>query len=102
MFARESANSIRVSVKPHKNKEGQGTLSIVGQGSQIGESTSKVPVKMEGKEIEISFNAKYILDVLSNIEDKNIEMSFGGKINPGTIKGEGKHDYLYVIMPLRS
>jgi len=102
LFARESANSIRVSVKPHKNKEGQGTLSIVGQGSQIGESTSKVPVKMEGKEIEISFNAKYILDVLSNIEDKNIEMSFGGKINPGTIKGEGKHDYLYVIMPLRS
>jgi len=101
LFARESANSIKLSVKPNKSKEGQGVLSITGQGAQIGESVSKIPVKMDGKEIEISFNAKYILDVLPNIGEKNVEIKFGGKINPGIIKGEGKDDYVYVIMPLR-
>jgi len=102
LFARESANNIRLSLKPEKDKEGQGVLSITGQGVQIGESTSKIDVKMEGKEIEISFNAKYILDVLPNISEKNVEIKFSGAMNPGIIKGEGRGDYIYVIMPLRS
>ncbi|MDD5731436.1 MAG: DNA polymerase III subunit beta [Patescibacteria group bacterium] len=108
LFARESANSIKMSIKPEKVKEGEkeketgGILSIVGQGVQIGESISKIPVKTKGKEIEISFNAKYILDVLPNIPEKNVEIKFSGSINPCLIKGEGKQDYLYVIMPLRN
>lgn len=102
LFARESANSIKVSVKPDKAKEGTGTLMIVGQGVQVGESVNKIPVKVKGKEIEISFNAKYILDVLATIPEKNIEIKFSGSINPGVIRGEGKSDYTYVIMPLRN
>lgn len=111
LFARESANSIKINVKPEKTKEGKevkdekggsGVLSITGQGVQIGESVSKIPVKTKGKEMEVSFNAKYILDVLPNIPEKNVEIKFSGPINPGLIKGEGKQDYLYVIMPLRN
>jgi DNA polymerase-3 subunit beta len=102
LFARESANSIKITVKPDKSKEGQGTLMIVGQGVQIGESVNKIPVKVKGKELAVSFNAKYILDVLPNIPEKNIQIKFSGPINPGVIKGDGKDEYLYVIMPLRN
>ena len=102
LFARESANSIKVEVKPGKSKEGSGILSITGQGVQVGESVSKIPVKMKGKEIEISFNAKYILDALPNIPEKNVEIKFSGSINPALIQGEGKEDYIYVMMPLRN
>uniref|UniRef100_A0A7C4M2Z1 Beta sliding clamp n=1 Tax=candidate division CPR3 bacterium TaxID=2268181 RepID=A0A7C4M2Z1_UNCC3 len=102
LFARESANSIKISVKPDKNKEGIGVLSITGQGVQIGESVSKIPVKLKGKELEISFNAKYILDVLPNIPEKNVEIKFRDSISSALIQGEGKDDYLYVIMPLRN
>jgi len=108
LFARESANSIKMSIKPEKLKENDkekgtsGILSIIGQGVQIGESISKIKVMTKGKEIEISFNAKYILDVLPNIPEKNVEIKFSGSINPCLIKGEGKQDYLYVIMPLRN
>jgi DNA polymerase III subunit beta len=109
LFARESANSIKVSVKPEKikeggkgEKEGSGVLSIMGQGIQVGESVSKIKVMTKGKEIEISFNAKYILDVLPNISEKNVEIKFSGSINPCLIKGEGKQEYIYVIMPLRN
>lgn len=108
LFARESANSIKMAIKPDKvkedkgDKDGMGVLSIVGQGVQIGESVSKIKVKTKGKELEVSFNAKYILDVLPNIPEKNVEVKFSGPINPGLIKGDGKEDYLYVIMPLRN
>ena len=100
LFARESANSIKVSVKPEKDDKG--ILSIVGQGVQVGESVSKIPVKSKGKEIEVSFNAKYILDVLSTISEKNVEIKFSGANSAGLIKGEGKSDYLYIIMPLKN
>lgn len=105
LFARESANSIKVNVKPGKSKdgkEGSGVLSIIGQGVQIGESVSRIPVKVKGGEIEISFNAKYILDVLPNIPEKNVEIKFSGPINPALICGEGRQDYIYVMMPLRN
>jgi DNA polymerase-3 subunit beta len=102
LFARESANSIKVNVRPDKQKEGMGILSITGQGVQIGESVSKIPVKTKGKEVDVSFNAKFILDVLSNISEKNVEIKFSGSMSPGVITGEGKAEYLYVIMPLRN
>lgn len=102
LFARESANSIKINIKPDKNKEGVGILAITGQGNQIGESTSKITVKALGKELEVSFNAKYILDVLPNILEKKIKLKLAGKINPCLIQGDGKQDYTYVIMPLRA
>ncbi|HRY59963.1 MAG TPA: DNA polymerase III subunit beta [Patescibacteria group bacterium] len=104
LFARESANSIKVNVSFEKGKEKdeKGILSIIGQGVQVGESVSKIPVKSKGKEIEVSFNAKYILDVLSAIPEKNVEIKFSGANSAGLIKGEGKNDYLYIIMPLRN
>lgn len=100
LFAKESANSIKVAVKPES--DGMGKLVITGQGVQIGESVNEIPVKVKGKEIEVSFNAKYILDVLPNISEKSVEIKFSGNASSGLIKGDGKDDYSYVVMPLRN
>lgn len=100
LFAKESANSIKLGVKI--TEDGKGKLLITGQGVQIGESVNEIPVKAKGKDLEISFNAKYILDVLPNIPEKSIEIRFAGSASPGLIQGEGNKDYTYVIMPLKN
>jgi DNA polymerase-3 subunit beta len=96
LFARESANSINIFVRS------KGKIEVSATSAQVGDSSSTIDAEVEGKDGEISFNGKYILDVLSNIKEENISFEISGKLNPGVIRLVGKSDYTYIIMPLRS
>jgi len=96
LFARESANSVNIFVRS------KGKIEVNATSSQIGDSTSVIEAEVSGKDGEISFNSKYILDVLSNIKEERVEFEISGKLNPGVVRPEGRKDYTYIIMPLRS
>jgi DNA polymerase-3 subunit beta len=96
LFARESANSVNIFVRS------KGKIEINATSSQIGDSSSVVSAEVSGKDGEISFNSRYILDVLGNLKDDKIEFEISGKLNPGVIRPEASKDYTYIIMPLRS
>ena len=96
LFARESANSVNIFVRS------KGKIEVNATSSQIGDSTSVIEAEVSGKDGEISFNSKYILDVLSNIKEERVEFEISGKLNPGVVRPEGSKDYTYIIMPLRS
>lgn len=96
LFAKESANSVNIFVRS------KGKIEVNATSSQIGDSSSTVDAEVTGKDGEISFNSRYILDVLSNLKDEKVEFEISGKLNPGVIRPEGSKDYTYIIMPLRS
>lgn len=96
LFGRESGNSINISLNT------KGKIEVTANSAQLGESDSIIESAVEGKDGEISFNGKYILDVLSNLKDEKVDFEISGKLNPGVIKPAGKKDYTYIIMPLRS
>ncbi len=96
LFAKENANSINLNIKS------KGKIEVSANSSQIGESSSFVEATVEGKEGDISFNSKYLIDVLNNIKEQKVSFEMSGKLNPGVIKPEGDKDYTYIIMPLRS
>ena len=96
LFAKESANSVTLYVKA------KGGIEIKAVSAQIGESDSTVKAEVVGKDGEITFNSKYLLDVLSNLKSNKIVFEMTGKLNPGVVKTEKGDDYVYIIMPLRS
>ena len=53
---------------------------IISCTSQVGDAKEEVIVETEGKELEIGFNPKYLLDALKVIEDEEIYMDFGTNI----------------------
>jgi DNA polymerase-3 subunit beta len=95
-FARESANSMKLSFLPEKNE-----LKIAANSAAVGENISTVEGKVEGVSNEINFNAKYVLDALGNLSSQNVKVSIAGSLSPGVIRPEGVEDYLYIVMPLR-
>lgn len=95
LFSGESVGSINVEISP------KGRISARSSSSQFGESSSSCEAEVSGKEVEIVFNSKYILDVLANLSGE-IEIEVNGKLNPGVIKKFGDNSYIYVIMPLRA
>jgi DNA polymerase III subunit beta len=66
----------------------------------LGEAKEEVKIEYTGEnEMSIGFNPKYIIDVLKNIKEEEIEMEVNDYNKPGVIrKGE---EYIYVVLPMQ-
>src|SRR5690606_30103507 len=64
IFARDSAYSGRLWVKPPKSSSEPGEVFIVGRSAERGDNEGMVDASVEGEELDISFNIKYLIDVL--------------------------------------
>lgn len=94
LFARDSANVIRV-------KAQQGAVVLSATTNEVGDSRAEMPADVDGSEIQIAFNARYVLDALGVIGEDEVELLFDGPLSPGLLRPPGKEHYLYVIMPVR-
>lgn len=95
VLAREGSNNVI------RFEFADGVLSITSN-SEMGKIDERVPVSIDGKEIKISFNAKYILDVLKNVEDSEINMMLNTEVSPCVVKKEGTGAYEYLILPVQT
>ena len=78
-----------------------GALVLSATTNEVGDSKAEMPADVEGSEIQIAFNARYVLDALGVIGEDQVELLFDGPLSPGLIRPPGKEHYLYVIMPVR-
>lgn len=76
-------------------------LISITSNNEIGAIAEKVPAKLTGKDIKISFNAKYIHDVLRATTDDFIKINFNGELSPCTIESAKAADYLFLVLPVR-
>ena len=68
----------------------------------LGEAHDEVEIDYRGDELEIGFNASYLLEVLRNMPVDEIEMAFKTAERATTIEpADSDLDYLCLIMPLR-
>jgi len=74
---------------------------IITSNSEVGKVHEEIDIEIEGEDISIAFNSKYLLDVLKIIEDKYIYIDFMTSINPGLIRPEEDTNYKYLILPVR-
>lgn len=99
LFARDSANIVRVHVLPGEG-EGSGRLVVTASSAEMGDNVGEIDAEVDGGEIEIAFNARYLLDVLSVIHSPQIALETSTPSSPGVIKPVGTEDFLHVIMPM--
>lgn len=74
---------------------------IITSNAELGASREEISTNLEGKEISIAFNPKYLLEALRVIDDEEIFIQFISPLTPCTIcPKEGDH-YKYLILPIR-
>ena len=76
-------------------------INMTSVDSESGQATEDVNVEYSGKEIEIGFNAKYILEMVSNLNDENVILQFNDSSSPLIVKEENSPNLIYVLMPMR-
>jgi len=94
LFSKDAANVV-------KFKTEGGKLTLTANTSEVGQNVAAVDARIEGQDLQVAFNSKYLLDVLAIIGSEEVQLGFTGPLNPGLIKPVGKDNYLYIIMPVR-
>lgn len=74
---------------------------IISCTSQIGDAKEEVVVETSGKELEIGFNPKYMLDALKAVDDEEVYLDFGSNISPCIIHSVVDDTYTYMVLPVR-
>jgi len=90
-------NEVKFIIDPVKK-----LIQISAQNSDIGESKSDLPAKVEGDSIEVSFNHKFLIDGILNIKSPEIMFDLSEKDGPCVLKPAGTADYIYVVMPIKA
>ncbi len=78
------------------------TLHLEAITPDLGEARDELQLQYEGGELQIAFNANYLLEVLRNMPAGEVRMSFKTAERATTIQPtDAELDYLCLIMPLR-
>ncbi len=75
------------------------TLSVTSP--ENGTAAEEVPGAYSSDEFEIGFNARYLLDILGEIEGDSVELHLADASAPTLIREGDKAQALYVLMPMR-
>ena len=100
IFARDNANSANLRVKPALNPGEPAEVLIVGKSAERGDSEGMLDATAEGEPLDISFNIRYLIDVLRVITEERVVFQSNGPENPGVLKPENRDDFTHVIMPM--
>lgn len=74
---------------------------IITSNSQLGKVREELNINLQGGEIQIAFNSKYLLDVLKNIEDDEVKLEMTSGVSPCVIKCKNTDNSKYLVLPVR-
>ena len=66
-----------------------------------GEGNEKIKAEFNNDNLNISFNSKYLIDIASEIEDKNLKINLKDSVSPVLIEDLSDKNSYYVIMPMK-
>lgn len=74
---------------------------IITSNTEFGTLYEEIKIDIEGKELEIAFNPKYLIEALKAIDDEKIIIQFMTGLSPCIIRGIDNDSYKYLILPLK-
>ena len=76
-------------------------IQLSVNSSSSGEGKEVLKGDYQNENLAISFNARYLLDIASEIEDEKIFLNLNDAISPVLIQDKSDNQSYYVIMPMK-
>lgn len=95
VFARENSSMMKWKIEA-------GQLVVTASSSALGECDVVVDAKIEGDDLEVVFNTKYVMDYLALAGEDEVWIGLGGKLAPGMLRSPKSKDRFYVVMPINA
>lgn len=97
LIAHESANIVKLQIA----SDGEAGITV-SANAEIGDHVGQVEAAVEGDGTTIAFNARYLADVLTNVEAEQFALELNGPLSPGVFRPVGDDEYVHVVMPVRT
>jgi len=78
-----------------------GELTVHTNNPDLGAATETLPIEYSGEDLDVTFNAKYMLDTLTSLDADKINIGLKDELSPCRVYQEKDQDYIAVIMPMR-
>lgn len=94
IFAKNEANIIVLKIE-------EGKFILESSAKELGSQQNEVEAQIEGENIQVAFNAKFLQDAVSAAPAAQLMMEFSGQLSAALIKPMGVEGLQYIIMPVR-
>ncbi|MCL6472852.1 MAG: DNA polymerase III subunit beta [Firmicutes bacterium] len=96
----------RVSLLAHNNalvkiKVEEKKIQVSAMTADVGSALEYIDANASGGEMEVAFNAQYLIDGLSSINEEEVFLELNSPLKPGIIRPAVAQDFLYLAMPVR-
>ena len=106
--SKDFVNSIeRVASVSLDRKEGvklainKDNVQLSVNSANSGDGNEKIKAEFSSENLNISFNSKYLIDIVSEIEHKNLKINLKDSVSPVLIEDLSDKNSYYVIMPMK-
>lgn len=96
LFSQSGVNDINLTFSPKDN-----SLVVSSLSTQTGENVNNLTADISGEENSTTFNYRYLLDGLQNINSTQVSLEVIDANKPGLIRPIDDESYLYIIMPIK-
>ena len=76
-------------------------ITITSSSPDVGTGLEVVSCQTIGDPLNVAFNAKYILDILKNLEAEEAVLSMNTSLSPVCVTCADEPDYTYIVTPVR-
>jgi DNA polymerase-3 subunit beta len=99
IFARDGSGIVRLMVSPGVELT-PGKMNISARAEEVGDNMGEIDALIDGEAAKIAFNAKYLSDVLSVLDEKQVALETTTSSSPGVLRPVGADNYIHVVMPM--
>ncbi len=78
-----------------------GNMVISASNPELGEAREEIDVTYAGDQLTVRFNARYLIDVLTVLDDEFVELDLRDELSPAIMRPAASLDFRSVIMPMR-
>lgn len=94
LLSNEKTNGVKVALSSNEMK-------ISADHPSLGFASETINVSYDGQEMEIGFNAKYLIDTLNVLDVNEVIYELNNELSPVIIRSSELENFLGIIMPLK-
>ena len=76
-------------------------LTLSASTAEASSATEELEVTYDSDEMEIGFNARYLLDIAKQVDSETMQMALSDPSSPSLISTPGDEANMFVLMPMR-
>lgn len=100
IFARSNNDVVKFALEPAGGEDGIGRMTITATAADTGDNRDDLDAQVEGSELEVAFNGRYLTDVLSVLGSPSVALELQGPNAAGVFKPVDDDSFVHVIMPM--